>query len=211
MPLIDPIAEYSHATGNVITGGVINRGMGLGLPFWGRYFFADFGARRIWSIGLTINPISHEATAGPIIEHTAALGGSDTIGNVSAFGIAANCDVLFLNYFSRPTASHRQHRQPVRMSDFTGSVPCERRRRVHQRHVVHARSSIGRRRGAGRAHGERVHHRSAGSDWVCVGGGGWVPPGHPLAGRAAAQQSESANATCATNRWKHLHDSRSST
>ena len=84
------------------------------------------------------------------IEHTAALGGSATIGNVSAFGIAANCDVLFLNY-SAGNASHRQHRQPVRMSDITGSVPRERRRRIHQRHVVHTRSSIGRRRWAGRA------------------------------------------------------------
>ena len=97
-PLVDPIAEYSHAVGNVITGGEVYRGSALGIGFFGRYFFADFGSRRIWSIGLTIDPITKDAQAGPMIEHTAALGGSAVVGNVSAFGIGADCEVYFLNW-----------------------------------------------------------------------------------------------------------------
>jgi Glucose / Sorbosone dehydrogenase len=46
-PLTDPIAEYSHAVGNVITGGVVYRGTALGVGFFGRYFFADFGAHLV--------------------------------------------------------------------------------------------------------------------------------------------------------------------
>ena len=183
-PLIDPIAEYSHAEGNVIIGGVINRGTGLGLPFWRRYFFADFGARRIWSIGLTINPISHEATAGPIVEHTAALGGSDTIGNVSAFGIAANCDVLFLNY------SAGQLRRIVNTGNTSGCPTSQDPFLASGGGVFtngtwftpdHPSAA-----GAGLA-GLTPNGCTTDppvSDWICIGGGSWVPPGHPLAGTA---------------------------
>ena len=74
------------------------RGAALGVGFFGRYFFADFGARRIWSLGLRIDPVTHRATAGNLIEHTADLGGAAVIGNVSAFGTGANCEIYFLNY-----------------------------------------------------------------------------------------------------------------
>ena len=182
-PLVDPIAEYSRALGNVITGGVINRGMGLGLPFWGRYFFADFGSRRVWSIGLTINPISHEATAGPFIEHTAALGGSDTIGNVSAFGIAANCDVLFLNW------SAGQLRRIVNTGNSSGCPTSQDPFLASGGGVFTSGTWFTRDHpsaaGAGladlTANGCTTDPPAAG--WVCVNSG-WVPPGHPLAGAA---------------------------
>jgi glucose/arabinose dehydrogenase len=97
-PLVDPIFEYSHAVGNVITGGVVYRGTALGVGYFGRYFFADFGAKRLWSLGLRIDSKTRQATAGNLIEHTAELGGGATIGNISAFGIGANCEIYFLNY-----------------------------------------------------------------------------------------------------------------
>jgi glucose/arabinose dehydrogenase len=97
-PLTDPIFEYSHAIGNVITGGVVYRGAALGVGFFGRYFFADFGGRRVWSVGLTVNATTREARVTQLIEHTNALGGSSVVGNVSAFGVGANCEVYFLNW-----------------------------------------------------------------------------------------------------------------
>ncbi len=41
-PLIDPIAEYSHAVGNVITGGVVYRGTALGVGFFGALLLRRF-------------------------------------------------------------------------------------------------------------------------------------------------------------------------
>ena len=98
LPLTDPITEYSHSSGNSVIGGVVYRGTGLGVGFFGRYFFADFGARRIWSMRLVINPTTHQATATQLIEHTNTLGGSNVIGKVTGFGLGANCEVYFVNW-----------------------------------------------------------------------------------------------------------------
>ena len=68
------------------------------MGFFGRYFFADYGARRIWSLRLMIDPTTHQATATQMVEHTNALGGSNTIGNVTGFGLGADCEVYFVNY-----------------------------------------------------------------------------------------------------------------
>ena len=183
-PLVEPIAEYSHSVGNVITGGVVNRGTGLGLPFWGRYFFADFGAKRIWSIGLTIDPTTHEATAGVMIEHTAALGGSDTIGNVSAFGIAANCDVLFLNYaggeLRRIVNNGNPSGCPTSPDPFlaSGGGVFTNGTWFTRDHPSAAGAGLAGLSASGPS-GACVTDPPA-SDWVCINGG-WVPPGHPLA------------------------------
>jgi hypothetical protein len=91
LPLTDPITEYSHSSGNSVIGGVVYRGTGLGVGFFGRYFFADFGAKRIWSVQLVINPTTHQATATQLIEHTNALGGSNVIGKVT--GIRARLEL----------------------------------------------------------------------------------------------------------------------
>lgn len=47
--LTDPITEYNHSEGNAVTGGFVYRGP-LYPALVGRYFFADYGAGRIWSI-----------------------------------------------------------------------------------------------------------------------------------------------------------------
>ena len=49
LSLTEPIAEYSHSEGNAVTGGYVYRG-NLYPALWGRYFFADYGAGKIWSI-----------------------------------------------------------------------------------------------------------------------------------------------------------------
>jgi hypothetical protein len=44
--------------GQAITGGYVYRGAALGAANFGRYFFADFEAGRVWSLGLDVNQVS---------------------------------------------------------------------------------------------------------------------------------------------------------
>ncbi len=97
-PLIDPIHEYAHSQGQSITGGFVYRGRVLGSAFSGRYFFGDFITRRVWSIALTVNAATGEATASGLQEHTASMGGSAAVGNVSSFGIDAAGELYIVSY-----------------------------------------------------------------------------------------------------------------
>lgn len=96
--MTDPIHEYSHAVGQSITGGYVYRGTALPPSFRGRYFFADYVQGRVWSIGLTINPSTGEATASAPTDHTTELGGSPVIGNVSSFGLDAAGELYVVNH-----------------------------------------------------------------------------------------------------------------
>jgi glucose/arabinose dehydrogenase len=96
-PLVDPIHEYDHTQGSVITGGVVYRGNNLGAAFQGRYFFADFGFSRVWSAGLTID-LFGEATVANITEHTASIGAAAQ--GVSHIGVDAAGEVYLVNYFT---------------------------------------------------------------------------------------------------------------
>ena len=58
----------------MITGGYVYRGAGLGGFYQGRYFYADCGSGRIWSLGLTIGAMG-DAVASDNRDHTAELGG----------------------------------------------------------------------------------------------------------------------------------------
>ena len=182
-PLIDPFHEYSHAEGNVITGGVVYRGTGLDVGFWARYFYADFGRRRIWSVGISLDA-SGEAHAGNVIEHTGALGGSDAIGNVSAFGIGHDCEVLFLNW------SNGELRRIVGTTGAPAGCPTSPDPFlsggggvfVDGRWVVRSHPDAAG-AGLGGVSGDAAGCTTAQpvSGWLCVNGG-WVPPDHPLAG-----------------------------
>ncbi len=98
LPLVDPIHEYDRAAGQSVTGGYVYRGCGLGLAYQGRYFFADFSQGRVWSIGLAINSITGEAQKTNLLDHTAELGGSAMLGNVSAFGLDAAGELYLVNF-----------------------------------------------------------------------------------------------------------------
>jgi glucose/arabinose dehydrogenase len=91
LPLTEPIHEYDHATGSSVTGGVVYRGLTLGPSYNGRYFFADYVSRRIWSMG--INQSTGQMT--DLREHTSELG---TIGNLSAFGVDAAGEIYLVNH-----------------------------------------------------------------------------------------------------------------
>src|SRR5262249_13361024 len=97
LPLVDPIHEYDHGTGQSITGGYVYRGRALGSAYQGRYFFADYVAGRVWSVGLDVNGSSGEAHASGLVEHTSDLGGSQ-LGNVSSFGLDADAELYIVSH-----------------------------------------------------------------------------------------------------------------
>ena len=45
-----------------------------------------------------VDPATGEATAGDLIEHTADLGGSSALGNISAFGVDAAGELYLVSY-----------------------------------------------------------------------------------------------------------------
>ena len=95
--LTEPVWEYSHSVGQSITGGFVYRGSALP-SFRGRYFFADYVQGRVWSLALTINPSTGEATVSDLVDHTASLGGSSVIGNISSFGLDAAGELYVVNH-----------------------------------------------------------------------------------------------------------------
>ena len=98
LPLTEPIFDYPRSSGQAVTGGFVYRGAALGATYRGRYFFADFVAARVWSIALTIAPGSGEATASNLVEHTAELGGSGTIGGIASFGVDASGELYLASF-----------------------------------------------------------------------------------------------------------------
>jgi len=98
LPLVEPIHEYDHSVGSSITGGYIYRGTALSPPFRGRYFFADFIAARLWSLAFAIDPINGEARVSNVTEHTAEVGGSAQLGNISSFAVDAEGELYVVSY-----------------------------------------------------------------------------------------------------------------
>jgi glucose/arabinose dehydrogenase len=98
LPLTEPIWDYDRSAGTVVTGGVVYRGTALGAAYRGRYFFADFGSGRLWSIALSIAPGTGEATASNLLDHTAELGGVATIGNIASFGVDASGELYLASF-----------------------------------------------------------------------------------------------------------------
>jgi glucose/arabinose dehydrogenase len=95
-PLVNPIYDYGRTEGRSVTGGYVYRGQALGPAFQGRYFFADYVLSRVWSLRLTIDPVSGEATAADLIEHTSELGGS--LGGIASFGRDLQGELYLLTF-----------------------------------------------------------------------------------------------------------------
>jgi glucose/arabinose dehydrogenase len=96
LPPTDPIFEYGRIDGVSVTGGFVYRGARLGSAYRGRYFFADYSGR-VWSLALTIDG-SGEARASDRREHTAELGGSAMLGQISSFGVDAEGELYIVNH-----------------------------------------------------------------------------------------------------------------
>jgi glucose/arabinose dehydrogenase len=97
-PLVDPVHEYGRSLGGSVTGGFVYRGQGLGDRYRGRYFFADFVSGRVWSLALIVDAASGEARGSDVQEHTAALGGTSEVGNVSSFGVDSDGELYIVSY-----------------------------------------------------------------------------------------------------------------
>jgi glucose/arabinose dehydrogenase len=112
-PLIDPIFEYERTAGRSITGGYVYRGTALGATNRGRYFFADFITGRVWSIALTIDGVTREATASDLRDHTADLGGAPTVASISSFGVDAAGELYLVNYSAGTVLRVRPDTEPT--------------------------------------------------------------------------------------------------
>jgi hypothetical protein len=97
LPLVDPIHEYPRSDGQSITGGYVYRGAALDPAFNGRYFFADYVAGRVYSIGLALDE-HQEARAVDVLELTSVLGGSQELGLISSFGVDADGELYLVSY-----------------------------------------------------------------------------------------------------------------
>jgi glucose/arabinose dehydrogenase len=98
LPLTDPIYDYSVGPSQSVTGGFVYRGSALGAAYRGRYFFADFVTRRVWSIALNVNGATGEATASGLLEHTAELGGTAALGGIASFGVDAAGELYICSF-----------------------------------------------------------------------------------------------------------------
>ena len=96
-PLRDPIYEYPRSEGQSITGGLVYRGAELDAMFNGRYFFADYVAGRVYSIGLALDE-RQEATAVNLLVLTDLLGGTTELGLISSFGVDATGEMYIVSY-----------------------------------------------------------------------------------------------------------------
>ncbi len=96
-PLTEPIHDYPRSDGMSITGGFVYRGAALDPMFNGRYFFADYVAGRVFTIGLALDE-RQEARAVDLLELTAMLGGTGELGLISSFGVDENAELYVVSY-----------------------------------------------------------------------------------------------------------------
>ncbi len=102
-PATAPVHEYLHldqpdGVGDSISGGAVYRGLALDPLYVGRYFFADFVSHRVFSIALTVNPITGEATPSDLREHTAELGGAGALGGIVAIETDADGELYIVSF-----------------------------------------------------------------------------------------------------------------
>jgi glucose/arabinose dehydrogenase len=97
LPLTAPIHEYPRSDGQSITGGLVYRGAALDPMFNGRYFFADYVAGRVFTIGVSLDE-RQDATAVDLLELTAMLGGTPELGLISSFGADADGEMYIVSY-----------------------------------------------------------------------------------------------------------------
>jgi glucose/arabinose dehydrogenase len=97
-PLVNPIWNYDRDQGQAVTGGYVYRGTALPAAYRGRYFFADFITSRVWSLALTLDPTTGEATASDLVDHTDGLG---DLGGVASFGRDRHGELYLLTFTGR--------------------------------------------------------------------------------------------------------------
>lgn len=91
-PHTGPIHTYTHSVGFSISGGFMARGSRM-CSYAGRYFFADYVNRRVWSFELT-----GAGTATDVIEHTSDLLNGGSLPNISGFSRDSTGQLYLLGY-----------------------------------------------------------------------------------------------------------------
>ncbi len=97
LPLTEPISDYPRTNGMSITGGYVYRGSALDPMFNGRYFFGDFVAGRVYTMGIALDA-TQEARAVDLLELTDMLGGAAELGQISSFAADAAGELYLLSY-----------------------------------------------------------------------------------------------------------------
>lgn len=82
--LVDPIWEYSHSTGQSITGGYVYRGPSLA-PLVGKYVYSDYTARHVWALSYDGTTATNQSLV-------------DVPSGISAFGVAENGELFMCGY-----------------------------------------------------------------------------------------------------------------
>ncbi len=96
--LTGPIYDYGRTLGASVTGGYVYRGTDIP-EMASRYVFADYVTRRVWSMLLTFNGTTGEATAVGLVDHTADLAvGGGALGGISAFGTDAHNELYLVDH-----------------------------------------------------------------------------------------------------------------
>jgi glucose/arabinose dehydrogenase len=93
-PYFFPIHEYSHALGISVTGGYAYRGLELG-DYFGKYFFADYGSARIWSLDLVI-AANGEGSAANVTEVTTDIASGAAL--ISSIDVDSEGELYFVDY-----------------------------------------------------------------------------------------------------------------
>jgi len=101
LPLTEPIYDYPRDVGRSVTGGQVYRGRDLGPGFRGRYFYADYVTRRIFTLpilldGGTGEPLPVDTTL--VVEHTAELGGADVLGSISSIDLDVDGETYLVSH-----------------------------------------------------------------------------------------------------------------
>lgn len=95
LTLTGPVFDYDRNGGRSVTGGYVYRGSTLP-EMRGRYFFGDYATRRVWSIALTVNGSTGEATASDLIDHTPEI--ATSLGGISSFGVDAQGELYLVDH-----------------------------------------------------------------------------------------------------------------
>jgi len=117
LPLTEPIHDYPRTDGSSITGGFVYRGAALHPIFSGRYFFADFVAGRVYTLGIALDG-QGEARLVDVLELTDQLGGANELGNISSFGVDAAGELYLVSY-SRGRILKIVNAGPILVADRT--------------------------------------------------------------------------------------------
>jgi hypothetical protein len=96
-PFISPLYAYGRGLGFSVTGGYVYRGLLLG-DYFGKYFFADYGSRRIWTFDLLIDPVTGEGTAANVTERTADI--NSGAANISSIDVDSQGELYIVDYRS---------------------------------------------------------------------------------------------------------------